>query len=386
MNLNLDATQIQLAAAVKGWAAKHYSFQEHQRICAAGGFSQSAYAALAELGLCGLRLDERHGGMGLGAVEAMAVMQELGYGLVLEPLREVMVCGGLLQQYAGEAPWAREVLAGMSGGACLVVLAHQERATRYALDAIDTRAQRTEDQWTLTGAKSLVAAGDVAHGFLVSALADGGEPALFYVAASTRGIEAHGYTLQDGSRAAELRFEACEAELVTLRGRAALDQACALGVAAVCAQGVGVMSKVMEITIDYLKTRKQFGVLIGKFQVLRHFLADMHIHLETAKCMSAYATMCVDDALDDRRLALAQAKYQLGMAMRFIGQHAVQIHGGMGLVDEYVMSHLFRKLTQLELTLGDTAHCLDAMSTGMKASVSTVLRAPTPADQGASTC
>jgi alkylation response protein AidB-like acyl-CoA dehydrogenase len=386
VNLKPDDTQEQLRTAVRAWVEKQYPFEVRQRIRASGGFCRTAYAGMAELGLCGLLVAESQGGLGLGDVEAMAVMEELGCGLVLEPLRDVLVCSRLLQVHAGARAWAQALLADISAGRRLVVLAHHERDARYAREAIDTRARRAGDGWTVTGAKSLVAAGDVADGFLVSARSDEGEPALFHVAADAAGVEARGHLLQDGSRAADLRLSGCEAQLVTRDGREALAQAWAQGLAAVCAQGVGVMSKVMKVTVEHLRTRKQFGVPIGKFQVLRHYLADMHLQHETARCMSAYATLCLQDDAEARQLAVAQAKYQLGVAMRFVGQHAVQIHGGMGLVDEYVVSHLFTTLTQLELTLADSASCLDAMSRGMTPTVASVLRARPTRPAGAAAC
>ena len=209
------------------------------------------------------------------------------------------------------------------------------------------------------------AAGDQADAFLVPAMANGRQ-ALFLVERVAPGVSTRGYGTQDGSRAAELQMTNAPATLVTTDGLAALEHAVDIGIAALCAEAVGVMDKTMAITVEYMNTRKQFGVVISSFQALRHRMADMKMQLELARSMSYYASLKLNAPEDERRRAMARAKYQLGVSMRFIGQQAVQLHGGIGVTDEYIVSHCFKKLTQLEITWGDTLHHLGEVSSRMQ--------------------
>jgi len=198
----------------------------------------------------------------------------------------------------------------------------------------------------------------------VSALLDG-QLALFWVDRGSTGVVTRGYGLQDGSRGADLTLNATPATLITRDGAAALELALDIGIASVCAQGVGVMEKTLALTADYLNTRKQFGVAIGTFQALRHRIADMKMQLELARSMSYYASLKLSAAPAERRLALSRAKVQLGQSMRYVGQQSVQLHGGIGVTDDYIGSHYFKKLTQLELSCGDTLHHLGEVSARM---------------------
>ena len=184
--------------------------------------------------------------------------------------------------------------------------------------------------------------------------------------ASHRGVSTRGYGTQDGSRAAEVSFKNAPATLLTTNGQVALEHAVDIGIACVCAEAVGVMDKTMAITAEYLNTRKQFGVVISSFQALRHRAADMKMQLELARSMSYYASLKLNAPAPERRAAMARAKYQLGQSMRFIGQQAVQLHGGIGVTDEYIVSHYFKKLTQLEMTFGDSLHHLGEVSARMQ--------------------
>jgi alkylation response protein AidB-like acyl-CoA dehydrogenase len=364
MDFDFTNDQDQLRDAVRKWVAKGYDFERRRKAVAAGGFDRVAYGELAELGLTGLYIAEDDGGLGMGPVEGMVVMEELGRGIVLEPLAQSLIAGGVLSAYAPEALRA-EWLPKVAAGEALVVLAQQERRSRYRLDRCETGATAAGDAWTLDGAKSIVPAGDQADALIVPALASG-QIALFLVARDAAGVSTHGYSMQDGGRAAEVAFSHAPAQLVTMDGLAALEYAVDIGIAATCAEAVGVMDKTLAITAEYLNTRKQFGVAIGSFQALRHRAADMKMQLELARSMSYYASLKLSAPADERRRALARAKYQLGVAMRFIGQQAVQLHGGIGVTDEYIVSHYFKKLTQLEMTFGDTLHQLGEVSARMQ--------------------
>jgi alkylation response protein AidB-like acyl-CoA dehydrogenase len=300
----------------------------------------------------------------MGPIEAMVAMEELGRGMVMEPLSQALITSGVLGAYAGQelkSAWLHTI----ASGEALVVLAYQERKARYRLDVCDTRAEKSGDGYVVTGAKSIVPAGDQADAFVVPAQL-GGKLALFLVERKSQGVSARGYPTLDGGRAAEVTFQSAPAQLVTEEGLPALEHAVDIGIAATCAEGVGAMDRTMELTVEYLNTRKQFGVALSTFQALRHRVADMKMQLELARSMSYYASLKLNAPPEERRRALARAKYQLGVSMRFIGQQSVQMHGGIGVTDEYVGSHYFKKLTQLEMTFGDTMHHLAEVSERMQ--------------------
>lgn len=329
----------------------------------AGGLDRAAYSELASLGLAGLYVGESHGGLGMGCVEAMVAMEELGHGLVLEPLPQTLIASRVIAAHAPEAVKA-QWLPAIASGDKLVVLAHQERKARWRLDVCETLASQAAGGWTLTGAKGVVPGGDRADAFIVPALA-GGHMGLWLVERGAPGVQASGYLTQDGSRAGELRLPDAAATLLTRDGLPALEYAVDVGIAALCAEGVGVMDRTMELTVEYLNTRRQFGVPIASFQALRHRVADMKMQLELARSMSYYASLKLEAPADERRRALSRAKYQLGMSMRFIGQNSVQLHGGIGVTDEYVVSHCFKRLTQMELSFGDSLYHLGEVTTRM---------------------
>ena len=370
MDFNFSDDQEQLRDAVRKWVAKAYTFERRRSIASAGGFSREAYTELAELGLSGLYIPEAHGGLDMGPIEGMVVMEELGRGLVLEPVAHSLLAGAVLNAWAPEqvkTAWLPKI----ASGEALVVLAHQERAARYRLDICDAKATQSSSGtegtggWTLNANKSIVPAGDQADAFLVPAMLLG-QQALFLVEHQASGVSTRGYSTQDGGRAAEVQIDNAAATLITLDGLAALEHAVEIGIAAACAEAVGVMDSALAITVDYMNQRKQFGVVISSFQALRHRVADMKMHLELARAMSYYASLKLNAPADERRAAMARAKYQLGQSMRFVGQQAVQLHGGIGVTDEYIVSHCFKKLTQLEMTFGDSLHQLSEVSARMQ--------------------
>jgi alkylation response protein AidB-like acyl-CoA dehydrogenase len=363
MDFDFSDDQEQLRDAVRKWVDRSYDFDRRRAAVRAGGFDRKTYAELAGLGLAGLYIPEQHGGMGMGPVEGMVVMEELGRGIVLEPLGQALIAGGVLSGYAPD-PLQAAWLPKIATGEAVVVLAHQERKARYRLDRCEATAVQQGTGWVVSGTKSLVPAGDQADAFLVPA-AIAGKMALLLVK-SAASVTTSGYTTMDGSRAAEVVFSKAPAELVTVEGLAALEHAVDIGIAGTCAEAVGVIDKTMALTAEYMNTRKQFGVAIASFQALRHRMADMKMQQELARSMSYYASLKLDAPPDERRRALARAKYQLGVSMRFVGQNSVQLHGGIGVTDEYIGSHYFKKLTQLELTFGDTLHHLGEVSARMQ--------------------
>ncbi|RKJ98859.1 acyl-CoA dehydrogenase family protein [Alicycliphilus denitrificans] len=364
MDFDFSDDQQSLRDAVRKWVDKGYAFERRRAIVAAGGFDRAAWGELAGLGLTALTVPEAHGGLGQGPIDAMVAMEELGRGIVLEPLAQAFIAAGVLSQHAPDAVQATW-LPRIAGGEALVVLAHQERKARHRLDVCEAEAAKTPTGHALTATKSIVPAGDQADAFLVPAKLDG-QIALFLVERNAGGVATRGYGTQDGSRAAEVRLDHAPATLVAADGLAALELAVDTGIAAACAYAVGVMEQTCAVTFDYLNQRRQFGVPIASFQALRHRAADMKMQLELARSMSYYASLKLGAPRDERRRALSRAKVQLGQSMRFVGQQAVQLHGGIGVTDEYIVSHYFKTLTQLEMTWGDTLHHLGEVSARMQ--------------------
>ncbi len=368
MDFDFSDDQQQLRDAVYKWVEKGYNFERRRGIEAGkegvGGFSREAYTELAELGLCGLYIPEDEGGLGMGPIEGMVVMEELGRGIVLEPLAQSLIAGAVLSGYAGaelKGTWLPKI----AGGEALVVLAQQERKARYRLNVCEATATQAGSAWTVSGSKNMVPAGDQADAYLVPAMA-GGKLALFLVERTAKGVSTRGYGTQDGGRAADVVLDKAAAQLVTADGLTALEHAVDIGLASLCAEAVGVMDQTLAVTLDYMNTRKQFGVAIATFQALRHRAADMKMQLELARSMSYYASLKLNAPTEERRRAMARAKVQLGQSMRFVSQQAVQLHGGIGVTDEYIVSHYFRKLTQLEMTYGDSLHQLGEVSARMQ--------------------
>lgn len=368
MDFDFTEDQQALRDAVRRFVDKDYAFERRVQIERAGGFDRAAWDGLAGLGLTALAVPEAHGGLGFGAVEAMVVMEELGRGLVLEPIAQgALIAPAVLSRApdALQAAWLPRI----AGGEALVVLAHQEAKSRYRLNRVATRAVDGQ----LTGVKSLVPAGDVADAFIVPARVSGTDDApdgiaLYLVERSAAGVHTRPYSLYDGSRAAEVHFDNTPAQLIAgpEDGLALLELAADIGIAAQAAEAVGVMEKYLALTVEYLNTRKQFGVAIASFQALRHRAADVKMQLELARSMSYYATLRLGDAPAVRRRALSQAKVQLGHSMRFVGQQCTQMHGGIGVTDEYAGSHYFKRLTVMEMQWGDTLHHVGEVSARMQ--------------------
>jgi alkylation response protein AidB-like acyl-CoA dehydrogenase len=364
MDFNFTEDQQSLRDAVRRWVDKGFTFERRHGLAKAGGATRAVYSELAELGLTGLAVADDHGGMAFGAVEAMVVMEELGRGLVNAPYAAgALVAPSLLSGAPAEmkAQWLPKV----ADGSALVVLAHQERRARYRLDRVETQARRAGEAWVVDGAKSVVPAGDEADAFIVPAV-HAGSIGLFLVAKAAEGCSVVGYPTQDGARAAELKLSTTPAALIAEDGLAALELAADVGIAAVCAEAVGLMERLVELTAEYMNTRKQFGVPIATFQALRHRMADVKMQLELARSMSYYASLKLGEPAAARRRALSQAKVQLGRSMRHVGQECIQLHGGIGVTDEYVGSHYFKRLTMLELAFGDTMHHLGEVSARMQ--------------------
>lgn len=333
------------------------------------GFDRAVWADYAEAGILALPLPETHGGFGGGPVDTMLVMEEIGRALAIEPyLTAIVLCGGLVARDASEAVKA-DLLPKIAAGEAILALAQVERGSRFDLHDVSLTARKDGDDYVLEGDKSVVIGGGAADHFIVSARTSGQRRdatgiTLFLVDAKSPGVSRRSYPTQDGYQAAEISFGQVRvpAGLIigTLdQGLAPLARSVDEAIAGLCAEAVGAMAALTEMTIDYLKTRKQFGVAIGSFQALQHRAVDMQVQLEQARSMAIFASLSVagEDAAA-RRNAVSAAKVQIGRSARFIGQTATQLHGGIGVTQEYKGGHYFKRLTMIDQAFGDSEHHL----------------------------
>ncbi|UXJ50213.1 acyl-CoA dehydrogenase family protein [Pseudomonas citronellolis] len=370
MNFDLNEEQRMLKDAVDRLVADRYGFEQRNRyLSEADGWSRELWASYAELGLLGLPFAEADGGFAGGPAETLIVMEAAGRGLLLEPyLATVVLAGGLLASAASEAQRA-DILPALIAGERLLAFAHSEAQARFCLADVATSARREGGDWILDGSKRYVLHGDCADQLIVSARVSGGcrdaeGLALFIVDAKAAGVTRRGYQTQDRLRAADISLEGVrvpEAALLGVAGQALplIEKAVDSALAALCAEAVGAMQQAFDMTVEYLKVRKQFGVLIGSFQALQHRAVDMLVMIEQARSMALYASMMSgeDDALERRR-AIAAAKVQINRSARFVAQQAVQLHGGIGVTEECQVGHYMRRLSMIEILFGDADHHL----------------------------
>jgi alkylation response protein AidB-like acyl-CoA dehydrogenase len=357
--------QLALRETLQRYIARDYDFERRRALArSALGYCERAWAQYADLGLLALPFPEEFGGLGGNAIDVMAVMEMVGQGLLLEPiLSTVVLCGSLLADAAAES-LKRTLLPQIAAGSCRLALACYEATGRYNLASVACYAQASDEGYRLSGHKHVVLDAPSADCFLVSARLGGGiEDAegisVFLVKRDAPGLTLSSYPTQCGGRAADLRLDEVAVEnhaMIGPVGRALsmIERAVDKGNAALCAEAVGIMTALNDTTLSYLKTRKQFGVPIGSFQVLQHRMADMYIAMEQARSMAIIAATHADseDAATRRRM-ISGAKTYISQAARFVGQQSVQLHGAMGVVDEHVVSHYFKRLTMIDLSLGD---------------------------------
>ncbi|WP_203075955.1 acyl-CoA dehydrogenase family protein [Falsiroseomonas ponticola] len=371
MDFDLTDEQRMLAESVNRLVTDAYGDFEHRKgyRAAPRGFADANWKALAEMGLLGLPFAEEDGGFGGGPVETMLVMEAIGRGLVLEPfLATVVLAGGLLRR-AGSAEQRAAILPGVVEGSTVLAFAHQERQARHDLHDVATTAKRDGDGWVLDGAKGVVLAGDAADRIIVSARTSGARRdrdgiSLFLLDPATPGVTRRGYATQDGLRAAELVLEGVRLPAGALLG--AEGQALPLielvvdeANAALCAEALGAMEVLRDLTVDYLKQRQQFGQPIGSFQALQHRAADMLVATEQARSMAMYAAMMVQSGdAAARRTALSAAKALVAKLADQLGKDAIQLHGGIAMTEEYKAGHYFKRLTMIGTLFGDVDHHL----------------------------
>ena len=374
MDFDFTEEQSMLEESIERLVADRYGFEQRSaHLAAADGWSREMWSTYADMGLLGLPFASSDGGLGGGPVDTMIVMEAMGRGLVVEPyFASIILAGGCLRAAASEKQRAA-LIPGIVAGESLVSLAHSESQARYELANVRTSAHREGDQWVMNGSKRFVLHGDSADKLIVSARVGGEQRAreglaLFVVDARAPGVTRRGYLTQDRLRAADIELanvRVSDADVIGAAGGALpiIEQAVDQALAALCAEAVGVMTKAHELTVDYLKTRKQFGVNIGSFQALQHRAVDMLVMIEQARSMALFAAMMADhpDAVE-RGKAMSAAKVQINKSARFVGQQAVQLHGGIGVTEECHAGHYFRRLSMIELGLGDTDHHLAALA------------------------
>ncbi len=373
MDFDLSDDQRQIKDSVDRFLADAYADMKNRSAmqAEAGGYSRANWAKFAELGLTAIPFDEAHGGLGAGGVETMLVMESIGRNLALDPYLSTVVLGGGVLRHAASDAQKAAIVPDIIAGTKTLALAYQERQSRFELSDVATRARPDGNGgYILDGEKLVVLNGDSADTLIVSARISGGRRerggiGLFLVGGTAAGVTRKGYPTQDGQRAADIMLQDVKVgpeDVIVGKsgdGVSVLERVVDEAIAAVSAEAVGAMGALHEMTVDYLKTRKQFGVAIGSFQVLQHRSVDMFTALEQARSMAYYATMMAGegDAVE-RRKAISAAKVQIGQSARFIGEQATQLHGGIGMTMEYKGGHYFKRLTMIDLAFGDHAHHL----------------------------
>jgi alkylation response protein AidB-like acyl-CoA dehydrogenase len=364
VDFTYDSEQNDLREAVRGLLARSYADSEQRRrvVKADPGFDEKTWSRLAEMGVLGLPFAEEDGGMGAGPVEVSIVAEEIGRVLAPEPFIETVVLAGGLVAAVGTAEQRAEILGGISEGTTIAVFAHTEPGTRWSPTAQGVTATQSGDGWTLTGVKEPVPSGARADILVVSAVVEGGT-GLFLVHGHASGLTRTGYRTHDGTRAANVRFEGTPAVVLGAGGdqTAAIERALAEARIAYGHEAIGAMDTALRTTAAYLKTRKQFGVTLNRFQALTFRAADMYVSLELARSLALWASM-VQEAGGDVVSAADRARLQVSRAGRHIGKEAIQLHGGIGVTAEYSVGHYTSRLTAIDHLLGDGDWAADRLA------------------------
>ncbi|OYU47935.1 MAG: pimeloyl-CoA dehydrogenase small subunit [Rhizobiales bacterium PAR1] len=374
MDFTLTEEQQLLKDSVTRFLGDTYDFAARTTILATPeGQSAAVWAGFADLGLLGLPFSETDGGFGGGAVEIMLVMEAMGRALVVEPYLAEIVLTGAILRHAASVEQRAALIPALAAGECRMAFAHADPEARWHLAHVGTHAARVRGGYKITGEKVHVPFGAQAHRLIVSARTSGLIGArtgigLFLVEADAPGVTRIEHRTQDGARIADITlsdvFVPDEAVLGDTAGALpAIERAYDEVIAALASEAFGVMDEAVSMTVEYLKTRQQFGVAIGSFQALQHRAAEMFVVLEEARSMAAYATMALSETdAAARSCAISAVKAHIACAARFIGQQAIQLHGGIGVTMEYKVGHLFKRLTVIEQQFGDRDHHLDLLA------------------------
>jgi pimeloyl-CoA dehydrogenase small subunit len=374
MDFDLNEEQRLLSDSVDRLLADTYTFEKRKGyLSEPEGWSRGLWSQYAELGLLGLPFAEEYGGFGGGGIETMLVMQALGRVLALEPYLSTIVLSGTALRLAGNTALQSGLLPQVAEGKLTIAFAHGERQARYDLSDVLTTAKPKGGGWVIDGAKSVVTHGDSADKLIVSARTGGDRGdakgiALFLVDAKANGVARRAYRLRDGMGAAEITLAGVEVgrdALLCEAGAAypVIERVAEAGIAATAAEAVGAMEAMQKMTLEYLKTRQQFGRAIGDNQALQHRATEMFVALEQGRSLAMLAAMMVEEPdAAERQRNMAMVKAGVGQAARFVSQNAVQLHGGIGMTEEYAVGHYFRRCMVIEHTFGDTAHHLSRLA------------------------
>ncbi|QQC64112.1 acyl-CoA dehydrogenase family protein [Paraburkholderia ginsengisoli] len=375
MNFQHTEDRRMLADTLNRFVSEQYGFETRDRIARSDqGFSTELWGRFAELGIIGALFDEAHGGFGGGGFDIAVVFESLGRGLVVEPFLDALIVGRAIARSGNDTQQA--ALSELIDGSRIVALAHGEPDSHYELARVTTRAQRGNGDsdsgnaaWQLNGAKAVVQHGEHASVFLVSARTSGADDAeegltLFLVPRDAAGVNVRGYRKIDGGRAAEVTFDNValgdDAVLgVAGEGFATLEYAIGCGVLALCAEAVGAMDVAKDHTLEYLRTRKQFGVPIGSFQALQHRMADLLLEIEQARSAVINAAAALDGERRVRERAVSAAKYSIGRIGALVAEECIQLHGGIGMTWELPLAHYAKRLVMIDHQLGDEDHHLE---------------------------
>lgn len=374
MDFDLTEEQRLLKESIDGLLTDAYDFGQRKKYMKEkGGWSRAIWRRLAEQGLLGLPFSEADGGFGGGGVETMIVMEALGKALVVEPYLATVVIGGGFLRHGGSDAQKAAHLPGIIDGSNTFAFAQLERNSRYDLFDVTTTANKKGSGWIIDGKKFVVLNGESADTLIVIARTKGERRdrngiGVFLVLADAKGVTKKLYPTQDGLHAADVSFAGVEVGADAPIGNpedslALIERVVDEARVALCAEAVGAMDESLKTTVEYIKTRKQFGVAIGSFQSLQHRAADMFVALEQARSMSTFATMAADfDDVTERAKAVAAAKVQIGRSGKLIGQQSIQLHGGIGMTMEAKIGHYFKRLTMIENTFGDLDYHLRRVS------------------------
>ncbi|WP_027582090.1 pimeloyl-CoA dehydrogenase small subunit [Bradyrhizobium sp. Ai1a-2] len=370
MDFDLSEEQRLLKESIDGLLTDSYDFEQRKKYMQEkGGWSKAVWSKLAEQGLLGLPFTEADGGFGAGGVETMIVMEALGKALVLEPYLATVVIGGGFLRHGGSAEQKAAHIPGIIDGSKTLAFAQLEKNSRYDLFDVTTTAKKKGAGWVIDGEKFVVLNGENADTLIVTARTKGERRdrngiGVFLVPANAKGISKKGYPTQDGLHAADISFTSVEVGSDAAIGNPEdalplIERVVDEARVALCAEAVGAMDESLKETVEYIKTRKQFGVAIGSFQSLQHRASDMFVAAEQARSMSMFATMAGDfEDAKERASAIAAAKVQIGKSLKFVGQQSIQLHGGIGMTMEAKIGHYFKRLTMIENTFGDTEYHL----------------------------
>jgi alkylation response protein AidB-like acyl-CoA dehydrogenase len=369
MDFNFSEDQTMLRDSIARYLQNNYDFDTRRKVTTSeSGWRPEVWKAFAEgLGILGAPFSEEHGGFGGGAIENMIVMEEIGKALVVEPYLSTVVIGGGFMKHSS-FDGAGEIIGKIIGGEAVIAFAYAEPQGRYNLQDLKTTAKKDGAGYALSGHKAVVWGAPWATHLIVTARTGGGQKdaggiGVFLVEKGAKGLTTRDYPTVDGSRASEVYFENTPATLIADDAWPLVEQVTDEAIAALCAEAVGVQRKLHEGTLDYTKQRKQFGVPIASFQVLQHRMVDMFMNLEQSVSMTYMATLKLGESAEERGKAVSAAKVHIGRANTFLGQNAIQLHGGMGMTDELAIGHYFKRATMIEGLFGSVDHHLKRYET-----------------------